>query len=55
MKIGEKWRPYRSVAAWYFWRAVDESSEVTKLKTLQELKRAHALCSFVTLVTVLSV
>jgi DNA-3-methyladenine glycosylase II len=24
MKIGEKWRPYRSFAAWYFWRALDE-------------------------------
>src|SRR5436305_13083492 len=23
-KIGEKWRPYRSVAAWYFWRALDQ-------------------------------
>jgi 3-methyladenine DNA glycosylase/8-oxoguanine DNA glycosylase len=23
-KHGEKWRPYRSVAAWYFWRALDE-------------------------------
>ncbi|MDQ6654672.1 MAG: DNA-3-methyladenine glycosylase 2 family protein [Verrucomicrobiota bacterium] len=22
-KIGERWRPYRSVAAWYFWRALD--------------------------------
>ncbi|HEX8680480.1 MAG TPA: DNA-3-methyladenine glycosylase [Chthoniobacterales bacterium] len=22
-KAGEKWRPYRSVAAWYFWRALD--------------------------------
>src|SRR4051794_1997600 len=22
-KIGEKWRPYRSLAAWYFWRACD--------------------------------
>jgi 3-methyladenine DNA glycosylase/8-oxoguanine DNA glycosylase len=21
--IGEQWRPYRSVAAWYFWRALD--------------------------------
>src|SRR5437868_40107 len=21
--IGEKWRPYRSVVAWYFWRALD--------------------------------
>ena len=26
MKFGEKWRPYRSVAAWYFWRALDESN-----------------------------
>jgi len=24
MKFGEKWRPYRSVAAWYFWRALDK-------------------------------
>src|SRR5262252_1402797 len=23
MKHGEKWRPYRSVAAWYFWRALE--------------------------------
>jgi 3-methyladenine DNA glycosylase/8-oxoguanine DNA glycosylase len=22
-KFGEQWRPYRSIAAWYFWRAVD--------------------------------
>jgi len=28
MKHGEKWRPYRSVAAWYFWRAVDESTKL---------------------------
>lgn len=26
MKHGEKWRPYRSVAAWYFWRALDVES-----------------------------
>jgi DNA-3-methyladenine glycosylase II len=25
MKHGEKWRPYRSVAAWYFWRALDDT------------------------------
>ena len=24
MKLGEKWRPHRSVAAWYFWRALDK-------------------------------
>src|SRR2546426_1194764 len=23
IKFGKKWRPYRSVAAWYFWRALD--------------------------------
>jgi len=23
LKLGEKWRPYRSLAAWYFWRALD--------------------------------
>src|SRR2546429_1487793 len=22
LKLGEKWRPYRSVATWYFWRAL---------------------------------
>jgi len=25
MKTGEVWRPYRSVASWYFWRAVELS------------------------------
>jgi len=25
-KFGEKWRPYRSAAAWYFWRALDQSN-----------------------------
>jgi len=30
MKFGEKWRPYRSMAAWYFWRALDQ---VEKLKS----------------------
>ena len=28
MKIGEKWRPYRSVAAWYFWRALDQADKL---------------------------
>ena len=22
-KIGEAWRPYRSVASWYLWRSLD--------------------------------
>jgi 3-methyladenine DNA glycosylase/8-oxoguanine DNA glycosylase len=30
LKHGEKWRPYRSVAAWYFWRALDAPAEVRR-------------------------
>src|SRR6266576_3208535 len=32
-KIGEKWRPYRSVAAWYFWRALDAPASEKKTKS----------------------
>jgi len=41
LKLGEKWRPYRSVAAWYFWRALDErsSSKVKRVKKVKSLKR----------------
>ena len=28
MTYGEKWRPYRSVAAWYFWRALDQAEKL---------------------------
>ena len=27
LDYGERWRPFRSVAAWYLWRAVDESNQ----------------------------
>src|SRR5215467_7865047 len=30
MKHGEKWRPYRSVAAWYFWRAQDQPEKLQR-------------------------
>jgi len=30
VKIGEKWRPYRSVAAWYFWRALDQPENLQR-------------------------
>ena len=33
MKLGEKWRPYRSMAAWYFWRALDQPKKL-KVKTV---------------------
>jgi 3-methyladenine DNA glycosylase/8-oxoguanine DNA glycosylase len=38
MKVGEKWRPYRSMAAWYFWRALDGSEKV-QVKKIKKLKR----------------
>jgi DNA-3-methyladenine glycosylase II len=28
MKVGKKWHPYRSVAAWYFWRALDQPEKL---------------------------
>ena len=31
MKFGQKWRPYRSVAAWYFWRALDGPDKTNRL------------------------
>jgi DNA-3-methyladenine glycosylase II len=30
MKLGEKWKPYRSAAAWYFWRALDAPEKITR-------------------------
>jgi DNA-3-methyladenine glycosylase II len=29
-RLGERWKPYRSVAAWYLWRAASEPREVRK-------------------------
>jgi 3-methyladenine DNA glycosylase/8-oxoguanine DNA glycosylase len=29
LEIGEKWRPYRTVASWYFWRALELPAEPT--------------------------
>jgi DNA-3-methyladenine glycosylase II len=29
-KFGEQWRPYRSVAAWYFWRALDAPGKTNR-------------------------
>ncbi len=30
LKFGEKWHPYRSVAAWYFWRALDKPEKTNR-------------------------
>jgi len=32
LKMGEAWRPYRSVASWYLWQTIHESEKL-KLKT----------------------
>lgn len=30
LKFGEKWRPHRSIAAWYFWRALDAPEKTNR-------------------------
>jgi DNA-3-methyladenine glycosylase II len=40
LEFGERWRPYRSIASWYLWRAVDqrnaEKSAAKKSKKAQQ-------------------
>ena len=33
LEHGERWRPYRSIACWYLWRALEEKRPKTKRKT----------------------
>jgi DNA-3-methyladenine glycosylase II len=33
LKHGERWRPYRSIASWYLWRALEEKQTTPKRKT----------------------
>jgi DNA-3-methyladenine glycosylase II len=33
LEHGERWRPYRSIASWYLWRAADEKSAKLPRKT----------------------
>src|SRR6266481_1178379 len=33
LEHGERWRPYRSIASWYLWRAADEKQVKAKGKT----------------------
>ena len=42
MKLGEKWKPYRSVAAWYMWRACELEP---KKKAQKSKSRAKAKSS----------
>ena len=32
LKIGEAWRPYRSVASWYLWQTIHEAQEAKRLR-----------------------
>jgi DNA-3-methyladenine glycosylase II len=31
LQYGERWRPYRTAASWYLWRAADRAKQVTKV------------------------
>jgi DNA-3-methyladenine glycosylase II len=33
LEYGERWRPYRSIASWYLWRALEEKQTKPKRKT----------------------
>ncbi len=43
LKFGERWRPYRTVASWYMWRAVElagkDGRKLTKAKGKGRAKR----------------
>ncbi len=40
LEHGERWRPYRSIASWYLWRALEEKQ--TKLKRKTKAKKISA-------------
>ena len=35
---GERWKPYRTAAAWYLWRAADRAKEVKKVSGVNALR-----------------
>ncbi|HEV2340840.1 MAG TPA: hypothetical protein VGS15_03455 [Candidatus Acidoferrales bacterium] len=45
-EFGERWRPYRTVAAWYMWRAVQlagkDARKITKKTKVQPTKKRNA-------------
>jgi DNA-3-methyladenine glycosylase II len=42
LKFGERWRPYRSVASWYMWRAVELAGPAARKITKATTKAARA-------------
>jgi len=47
MKLGEKWRPYRSVAAWYMWRVVELEPKKLQVASRKSQAKARAKSSVV--------
>jgi 3-methyladenine DNA glycosylase/8-oxoguanine DNA glycosylase len=45
-KFGERWRPYRTVASWYMWRAVDHAGKsarkITKSSPAKKKKKSRS-------------
>src|ERR1019366_5009731 len=39
LEHGERWRPYRSIASWYLWRAVDDKPAKAENRTLAKTPR----------------
>lgn len=46
-KFGERWRPYRTVASWYMWRAVQlagkDARKITKPKAKLKIKKTRVV------------
>ena len=36
LRYGERWRPYRTAAAWYLWRAVDQAKALQAVRPLSK-------------------
>ena len=41
-EFGERWRPYRTVASWYMWRAVEHAGKYARKITKTTTKRLAA-------------
>jgi DNA-3-methyladenine glycosylase II len=40
LKLGEQWRPYRSVASWYLWRSLENDPQSTRDESVQRAQKA---------------
>lgn len=43
-RYGERWKPYRTVAAWYLWRAVDQSKDGARAVYASSRRRKPRPC-----------